>query len=786
MNVLPVDKIIPEIQQKLEDNGVLILIAPPGAGKSTRVPAKLSFPGRIVLVQPRRAAAQLIAARIASERKEELGKEVGYQIRFERKISRESKICVVTEGILLRWLQADPWLEGIDLVILDEFHERSLQLDMAVGMLKEARDEARNDLKILVMSATMNPAPIQNHFGADCPLLKVEGRQFPVEIRHDPKIDSRPTVIRCAELIRKYAPDLDGDMLVFLPGKREIADVQDELGSVDKFQVLPLHGQLSMSEQNNVIRASKSHRIILSTNIAETSLTLPNVRGVIDSGLHRVSHGADASIHLKTETISLDSADQRAGRAGRVAAGWCHRMWTRDTESRMKKHREPEIKRADLCGPLLQIFSWGSNSDDFSWMERPPEEHVRRAHKLLNRLGAVNESGLTEIGSRLAGLPVHPSSGRMLIEAEALNCLEICAAIAVIATEGDPIGDSYPDLLDKAEILLRRKSPRRHMKAIRQLRSGFTKISGSSQNDNDIHRAIIAGYPDRVGRRRKDKRRYQLADGSEAKLHKSEGWEWIIAPVLGRLDRGFRSIRHATKLDHRLLECTREISHVFDGEKVINRTQEKWGEIVIREKQGKVDPLKAAELLKEAVREKPDLMLKPAKNDLDLRARISFISKNIPHVEMPDFSKWEPIIDQICHGKRSLSELRNVSLAKELHNSLSWKQRKALEEHAPSHMKVPSGAEIRLEYPSDGPPILSARIQQLFGMSETPKLAGIKIKISLLAPNNRPQQQTTDLRSFWEQTYPQIRKELRGRYPKHAWPEKPDISHAQNRPKRRH
>jgi len=782
---LPIDQHLVEIQEAIDTFSATILIAPTGAGKSTGLPSSLQSPKRIVIVQPRRAAARLVANRIAENLNETVGEGVGYHIRFDKKWSKDTRIVVVTEGMLLRWLQSNPFLDEISLVILDEFHERSVAMDLCLGLIREIQLDLREDLKLLIMSATLNPAPLKTWLGEKTPIIVSKGRRHPVEILHDQRQDDRELAERCKNAIAEELQQCKGDILVFLPGVREINDVFNLIGDMPEIEICPLHGRLSLADQMKAMSAKGRRKVILATNIAETSITLPRVDGVIDAGLQRVSHGDSGFSHLQTKRISLDAAQQRAGRAGRLRPGRCRRLWTQHSESSMSLHRTPEIKRARLEQTALQLLCWGVEPDNFNWFESPPAHAMENALKSLEALGATNENGLTKIGRKMSELPCEPALARLLIAADERNCLFSAAGIAAMLSEGFWLPE--PHLMKWLKSLDRDARGEKSRKIRRQFLRLFPKSGSSKSADSDIAKAMISAFPNRIGKRRENSRKYLMADGSDALSPKdAQLGQWIIAPAMGKVDRGLRRIRAAIDIDPGWLDTNPVMVHRFVDGKVICERQDKWGAIILRSIQCKPTPTIAAELLFREALKSPKKALNPSREAMELKARIDWLSRIEPDLDLPNLEKWQDLLANVCIGRRSFEELRRIDICSTLNRQLTWTQRNALQSKAPSHLILPTGSNARIKYTPDNPPRVEARIQQLFGMMKTPRIGGQAIQIALLAPNNRPQQVTIDISSFWTESYPSIRKELRGRYPKHAWPEEPESTDAEDRPKRRH
>ena len=843
LSALPIDPLLPEVVEAVREHRGVVIEAPAGAGKSTRVPpalldARLAGDDQIIMLEPRRVAARATARRIAYERGAEVGGEVGYQVRFDRRVSNKTKLAVITEGILTRRLQSDPFLEGVGVVILDEFHERSIHTDLAIAFLREVQ-EVREDLKIVVMSATLDAKPIADYL--DIPALRSEGRTFPVDIEYLDKPPEDRIEYEAARMVRRFVGserDDGGDILIFMPGRGEIHRCLDSLkewGKDEGIELLPLYSGLSHKEQDRALETGGPRKVIAATNIAETSLTIEGVTVVIDSGKVRQMRMSPASglDNLELRHVSMASAKQRAGRAGRVRAGRAIRLWTPAYEHRLDEFDEPEIRRIDLTPVVLEVLAWsGADPREFAWFDAPPDHAIRQGLKLLEMLGAVEPGRfqLTDLGKRLLDLPVHPRMGRMLIEGEKRGVADRAAQMAAIISERDfvnsverdaPSDDS--DILVRAEFLDavasgRRQSARRlgfstHTggarrvkKVSRQLRKMVDRKSRGGTQD-DALRSVLAGFPDRIAMRREEGSDQFVMVGGEPMTLAYESVvrdaRFIVAPVVAGETRARSAvggvdsralIRLASKVELSWLEKdfpTRfeELVEVgFDDEKerVMARKIRRFAELRLQEQIVSVDDGADPE---EVTRKLMTHALEDVPRAFDLGnddhqylirwecARRWFEEAEFPRLLNGDRRGNEEaeIWQQILWGKRSFAELRRMSLPSMLGAYLTSEQRRILDEELPQRIEVPTGSRIRLQYRIDEPPILAVRIQEIFGWTETPRIARgrIAVLMHLLAPNFRPAQVTDDLAGFWQRTYPEVRKELRARYSKHPWPKDP-------------
>jgi ATP-dependent helicase HrpB len=749
MQPLPIDPAVPEIVAALKKGRALVLSAAPGAGKSTRVPPALLEYGPVILLQPRRVAARAVARRIADERGWELGREIGWQIRFERNFSRATRLLVATEGILTARMQSDPLLTEFGVVILDEFHERSIHTDMAVALARQAM-LARDDLRLVIMSATIDSNAISQFLG-EAPLIEVPGREFPIEVDYRPGAEVGETVL-------ETLPRSEGDLLCFLPGMREIDRAAATIGSRPDIALHRLHSSVDAAEQDRALAMSSRRKVILATNIAETSLTVEGIRVVIDSGLHRVmrydvTRGVDS---LERERIPADSATQRAGRAGRTAPGKVIRLW--DRRDHLAPAREPEIHRIDLAAPLLDVIAWGGDPRTFEWFERPRPERIDAAIELLELLGALHDRRLSPLGERLHRLPLHPRVARLLLAA---RDLDEAAFVAALLSEGTSVrGGEHrstdSDLIDLAEIS-RRGLERTARELVRIVRG-----SGAGEGESSLLEATFAAWPDRVARRRAPgSDRLVLYSGHGAVQARESGVrsEFLVAVdsvVTQREGAPHALIRLASSVEREWLRPTRvALVHRFDPQSdAVRAVEESWyGEILLQQRPVAPEPAEAERILAEEVAKREDeesaLLLR--------RLRFASIEADLP-----------AIFSAAVRGRTSLKGFR-------LREHLPWEVLQRMEREAPELLDVPSGRRVRLEYRDDGGVEASVKLQELFGLAETPRIGPRKVPVTflLLAPSGRPVQTTRDLRSFWERTYPEVRKELRGRYPKHPWPDDP-------------
>jgi len=782
---LPVDAFIDPIREALDRHRAAVLTAAPGAGKTTRVPPALVDKGRVLLLQPRRVAARAMARRIADERSWTLGREVGWHIRFEKKASAETRLLVVTEGILTAYLQDDPLLEGFTTLIVDEFHERSIHADLGLALARQAW-LARPDLRILVMSATLETAPVSRFLG-DCPVIDVPGTLHPLSITYGPGQTM-------ADALDEVLPTSRGNALCFLAGAGEIARAARDAESVATrhgVEVLQLYGSMDSDAQDAALSPSSRRRVILATNIAETSLTVPGVSIVIDSGQHKVAryNGERGVDSLTLERITTDSADQRAGRAARLGPGTVRRLW--DLRDRLRPHREPEVQRIDLAAPVLSILGWGGDPSTFEWFERPSDDRLAVAITLLERLGLARDGHATEHAGTLRRLPLHPRLARLLMDG--LGSFEAAATCAWLSEPGRAEGRDQSTSCDLLPIIDGWQRVPFHLKRVAEnLERSAAAVLGDRKvrhiDETALRQAVLAGYPDRVAKRRAgnptkglpplNTDKVTLATGHGAVMGRESGvrdGEWLVAldvaatvrlPPSPRLRRTGKpdatvpteaTVRSACRIEAEWLVPTRrETVHRIDADTggVRAHAIEFYDALVLRERPVPVDSAVAAPMLAQAwlARE----------HDADTERLVRRAAFAGHELDLPALAE---------SAAASAKGFKDLDLAAHL----PWAVKQAIDRDAPETLTVPSGRSMRLEYAADGTVSVAVKLQELFGLAETPRLGPRKMPVTfhLLAPNARPVQSTQDLKSFWATTYQEVRKELRGRYPRHPWPDDP-------------
>jgi ATP-dependent helicase HrpB len=847
---LPVVAVLGELRAALASRGSAVLVAPPGAGKTTVVPLALVGEswlapgreghrpgreglraGRVVVLEPRRLAARAAAERMAYLLGEKgAGGCVGYRVRGETRVGPDTRIEVVTEGVLTRMLQSDPSLGGIGLVVFDEFHERSVHADLGLALTLHARSVLRPDLRLLVMSATLDPSPISALLG-DAPVVVSDGRTFPVETRwrkQPVEVGEGPRVatVVAAAVERALATD-DGDVLVFLPGAGEIRWTERRLTERDLgpgVRVRPLFGDLSRGEQDGAIAPSRAgeRKVVLATAIAETSLTIEGVRVVIDSGLMRVPRFDPGTglTRLATVRVTRDAADQRRGRAGRTEPGVCYRLWTRAEERGLVRHRSPEILEADLAPLALELAAWGADPGELRWLDSPPTAAFAQARELLRELEAVDDDGAaTGHGRELARLGVHPRLGHMLLRGRALGLASLACDLAALLTERDILrSEGRPpdaDLRIRVDALRRRGGAQIDPGALHRVRQEAKRLGGmlhdarpdgrhdarsdrrsgaasGAADDSQAGVLVALAYPDRIGQRREGERgRFLLRNGRGARFAEPqtlEGEDWIVAAEVEGRGTDARIFRAAPltleDVETHFGAQAREVEEVFwdqAADRVVARRRRVLGALTLSEAPlDSPDPAAVAAAMTDGVRAAGLEALPWTSETRQLRHRLAFLNRLDPG-HWPDASEavlaatLEEWLLPFVSGLRRGAELRQVDLAAALMARVPWERARRLDELAPTHVEVPSGSRIRVDYSDPATPALAVRLQEVFGLLETPRVGGgrVPLTLQLLSPAQRPVQVTRDLASFWREAYFDVRKDLRGRYPKHHWPDDP-------------
>ena len=839
---LPVADVLAEVVAASR-TGAVVVTAPPGSGKTMLVPAAilddLPKQKRVVLMQPRRIAARAVAHQIARLRDVPLGGEVGYQVRFDAKVSRDTRLVVETTGIMLRRLLADVSLDGIGAVVLDEFHERTIEMDLVLGLLVRVRQTVRPDLRIIVMSATLAAGPVARLLGDPtgreqaCPIVSADGRLFPVDTRYGRRGEQRELVDLVANAVPEAVRHTDGHVLVFLPGVGEIMRCEQALTPLadrEGHAIFTLFGDLPPEQQDRVLADVGRRKIILSTNVAETSLTIPGVTAVIDSGLARQMRVSAATglPRLELIPISQAAADQRAGRAGRTGPGVCWRLWDEAAHHHRPAAETPESLRGDMAGPLLQLLALGEQAD-FPWLDEPPSETIANARQLLRQLGAIESpvdaaDRITPLGKELVRLPAHPRLARLLLAGARHGVLRETAIAAALLSERDPFRAgshsrrgprdkmnvrTRSDIVDRVLALqafhagLQLDDPElelHHGGASNVLRTseqlyGLVDVPLAARAADPVTavmRALLEAFPDRLARLRPGTQdRATMVGGRGVRL--DGGSRVRQEPFLLAIDLddagGEARVRQASAVDPAWLEeeplagtnlrKVEELLFAPSRRQVEARLRTYWADLVIDETPIAIsNAAAAAELLAREAAAQLDRLL-PADDSAagKFLARIRWLAAAAPDLGLPtlDNAALAALLPEVCSGLRSLDEIASADWLSRLQAAVGYERLAEIDRLAPSSHELPNGKRHPLIYEAGKPPTLAVRIQELFGIRDTPRIAGgrVAVLLHLLGPNHRPQQVTSDLASFWQNTYPTVKKELRRRYPKHAWPDDP-------------
>jgi ATP-dependent helicase HrpB len=808
-------------------SGAVVVTAPPGSGKTMLVPAAilddLPKPQAVILIQPRRLAARAVARRIAYLRDGRLGDEVGYHVRFDKQMGRDTRLLVVTTGILLRRMLNDVALEDVGAVVIDEFHERTVEMDLVLGMLVRIRETLRPSLRIVVMSATLDTQPVARLLGG-CPVIQAAGRPFPIQIRYERRGERGPLEDRVAKHVREALRSTPGHVLVFLPGVAEILRCQNALTPIaerDGHALLPLFGDLPPEQQDRALGEWGQRKIILATNVAETSLTIEGVTAVIDSGQARKTHVSPATglPRLELMPISQASADQRAGRAGRTAPGICWRMWDETSHRARPATEMPEVLRGDFAAPLLQLLAFGEG-DDFPWLDSPPPAAMSNARQLLALLGATNNNGeITELGKELARLPAHPRLGRLLLAGAARGVLRETTIAAALLSERDPFRSaeqarrspreygsvrSRSDVVDRVlaleafyaggssqDPLLEVHPGGAHtvLRSAEQLyrEADFPRSARADNPPDALRRALLDAFPDRLARLRAGTQdRALLVGGRGVRIDnrsRVKGEPLFLAIEIN--DQGGEARARMVSAVERewlpadKLRMTEELFFNPSKGQVEARLRTYWIDLMLEETPVAIsDWTTAADLLASQARQQLDRVL-PAPDTAagSFLSRVRWLASVMPELHLPAFSDvdLQQMLAEICLGLRSLEDLRRADWLSLLAGKVGYERLAEIDRLAPAQLELPNGNQHTIAYDPGQAPILAVRIQELFGVRETPRVGGgrVPVLLHLLGPNHRPQQITADLASFWQNGYPEVKKELRRRYPKHDWPDDP-------------
>jgi ATP-dependent helicase HrpB len=798
----PVDRIIPALKQSLTENPCAVLVAEPGAGKTTRVPLALAdapwLQGKsIVMLEPRRLAARASAKRMADTLGEALGETVGYTVRMDRKVSAKTRIEVVTEGILTRRMQSDPELSSVGLLIFDEFHERSLDGDLGLALALDVQRGLREDLRILVMSATLDHQKLSVHLG-NAPVISAQGRMFPVATTHLAKPDRFTLIDETVKAIHKALRDVRGSLLVFLPGEGEIRRVEEALKNAqltDDISVHPLYGSMPLAAQDDAIRAAPTgkRKIVLATTIAETSLTIEGIEAVIDTGLRRKPRFDPASgmTALETVRVTQASSEQRKGRAGRLGPGHCYRLWPEAEQRALLAHDDPEIRIADLASLVLDLALWGvTKPDGLPWLEVPPLSTFKQAQDLLRQLGAIDDSlSITPHGRAMARLPLHPRLAHMVVAADGLGAGHAAAEIAAMLSERD--GSPRDASVDvEARLLQLRGSARDRM---RQSAKQIVGLLKSDKDTAELSAGVMLGlaYPDRIAERRSGNS-FRMASGGGAVVPAHDALAKLDYIAIALLDGGDANAKvflaaplTRNEIDKYFTDLIVTREGVFWDAKtnaVSAARRKTLGVLVLEEKPlADINPDLVADAMAEGV-QALGLSALPWTDAATLfRTRINYLARMMPDAGFPDLNDvalratlrdW---LSPYLNGMKRKSDLARLDMLQIMRSLVPHELMSRLDKLAPTRMEVPSGGHYKIDYATDGDPVLRVRLQEMFGLTSAPQVAEgrAKLRIELLSPAGRPVAVTQSLETFWTNVYPDVRKDLRGRYPKQFWPEDP-------------
>ncbi|OMH38204.1 ATP-dependent helicase HrpB [Motiliproteus sp. MSK22-1] len=853
MTTLPIEEKIPEILETLDAHTLCLLQASPGAGKTTRIPLALlgqSWLGeqKIILLEPRRIAARSAARYMAKLLNQPLAEDVGYRMRLDSRTGPNTRIEVVTEGILTRMIQADPSLEGVGCIIFDEFHERSLQADLGLALSLESQQLFREDLRILIMSATLDSTSVNNALGTDIPIISSDGRSFPVKTHY---LGGRLAQFRISELVNdlcQIIAETSGSILCFLPGSGEIhrtLKALEQESLPDKLLLAPLFGALTPEQQDLAITPPPEgwRKLVLATDIAETSLTIDGVNVVVDTGLTRNPRFDPRSgmSTLITQRISQASAEQRRGRAGRQQAGHCYRLWSQEQEYQFESHAPAEILHADLASLALELSAWGAEASELCWLDAPPTAHLNQAHALLKQLGALDQDHkITPMGSSMITLGTHPRLAHMMLKSNDLGLARLGCDLAALLGERDLLSANHPTarnnqpLQKSADINLRldqyysaqdqltnrknqtNKNNHSLIQRIHATSSRWQRHLKPSTEQSTTRKLSHAGlllcfaFPDRIAQQRStDSLNYQLRNGKGAAFsHRDTLCQhpYIVAADLDGKGANAR-IYLAAPVDERdlLTHFRNQITDRTDvfwdssSESVRARQRSSLGALVLTETPVPPSAEQLTQGLLSAIRQRGVEQIPWSKQAQNIRARISLIHRYTADATNSTEPQWPDMTDKYLEdrletwlaphleGFRKLEQLKQLDFSQLLLNQLEWKQQQQLQQWLPSHYQVPSGSNISIDYLSREDPVLSVRIQELFGLQQTPTVLNgrIPLTLQLLSPAQRPIQLTNDLASFWRNTYAEVCKDLKGRYPKHYWPDNPLQAQATRTTKRK-
>lgn len=813
---LPAFSIADSVNQALRESANIVVTAPPGAGKSTLLPLTIlkgmGSKGKILMLEPRRLAARQIAERMASLLGEPAGKTVGYRVRFDNKVTTETRIEVLTEGILTRKLVSDATLEGIDVVIFDEFHERSIHSDLALALTLQAQHIIRPDLKIIIMSATIDTVSICQSLHA--PLIKCTGKMFPVKtIYTETETDKYHIYKEVAAIVMRAHREHEGDILAFLPGQTDIQRCEELLADSladTSTSVYPLYGNLSPEKQRQAIAPSRQgkRKIVLATPIAETSLTIEGVRIVVDSGFCRqlVYDARTGLSHLETVRISKDMATQRKGRAGRVAEGICYRLWSHNSEHLMREQRKPEIEEADLASMVLDIAAFGENDPmSLPWITPPSKSNTVNAKRLLLSLKAINEDGsTTPLGKKMAALPCHPRIAKMMLCSGTDAQKALACDMAAILEEKDPMNENEDSDMTLRIAMLRSQRERKDLgkwARIAQIAQEYRKMLKAKEDNRpvdpeEVGSLIASAYPERIAMAIDNIGNFKMSGGQHIFIERNDSMSlhpWLaIASLNSTANKGKVFLSAPISISNLPTSTFTNISWDSKAGAVRMQREKRIGQLVIESKPiHDADKEQIVGIICTAVKKEGLSMLDWNEKVKRLQQRVAKVKQWHPEMNVPDLttehllstaSEWLPFyLEQEGKLRTTTAELKKLDLTEMLWAQIPYEQQEEINHLAPTHIEVPSGSHIRIDYrPGAEAPVLSVRLQECFGMTQTPRVDNGKrpLLLELLSPGFKPVQLTQDLANFWQSTYFEVRKELKRRYPKHFWPENPLESEA--------
>lgn len=831
-SALPIVAVIQPLLNAYQNNQQVILVAPPGAGKTTQIPLALlelhqqqqGRSGKILVIEPRRIAAVNAAKRMAYHLGESVGERVGYRVRLDVKVSDKTQVEVITDGVLLRLLQSDPELSGIDCIIFDEFHERNVNSDIALALSLYCRDLFRDDLplKLIIMSATLDISSIEQFFSQQqlvAPLVCSEGKSFPVDIHYAEKNSDAGSLVRDAKhCVERVIEEQQGSVLVFMPGKKEINQLAQELSQLNlsTVQINPLMGDMPLAQQQEAVKPAPDglRKIVIATNIAESSLTIDDVRIVVDGGYQRQARfdARSGLSRLHTVRISQASADQRTGRAGRTQSGLCYRLWNEQQQQLLALHSTPAIDESDLSDLALLLCDWGVDASELAWLSDPPQRHYQQALDLLQQLALVNDQQvLTALGQNVLQFAAHPRLAAMLLKAELLGLTTMGAQLAALLSERDPLNNNSADIEERLLWLnddsnsLNKNAKHRLLKQADQFLKAMKAELKEAVSYEDISRAgllLAFAYPDRIGQRKQGDN-YTLSNGRGVQFHPENSCKrsaYLVAVDCGGKANNQRDmifLAAAISLDNikeHLQDYIHEATYTDwnSAGRFVASSRQRLGHLILSEQPLKqVGDDERVSALLHWLRETKLSVLPWDKNSLQLQARAallnSVLEKQLPVIDNKALlDNLELFIAPYLHNVRDQQAIKQLNMLEILNAYLGWENTQQLKKMCPERFTLPSGNSYAIDY-SQQPPVLAAKLQEFFGQIQTPAIINeqLPLMLHLLSPAGRPLQLTQDLKSFWQGAYSDVKKDMKGRYPKHPWPDDPLTALPSNKTKKR-